>query len=79
MKIWVLMILMLNEVQGKDTEEAECWTPAGSAFFTYFYLLIDASNSTHAMYHQQSSKLCVELCEMEKVRKIPTSPRSNNE
>ena len=57
MKIWVLMILMLNEVQGKDTEEAEFWTPAGSAFFTYFYLLIDASNSTHAMY-PQSSKLC---------------------
>ena len=49
MKIWVLMILMLNEVQGKDTKEAEFWTPAGSAFFTYFYLLIDESNSTHAM------------------------------
>ena len=49
MKIWVLMILMLNEVQGKDTKEAECWTPAGSAFFTYFYCLIDGSNSTHAM------------------------------
>ena len=77
MKIWVLMILMLNEVQGKDTKEAECWTPAGSAFFTYLYRLIDASNSTHA--YQQPSKLCVELCEMEKVRKIPTSLRSNNE
>ena len=51
------MILMLNEVQGKDTEEAECWTPAGSTFFTYFYHLIDASDATHAMY-QQPTKLC---------------------
>ena len=78
MKIWVLMILMLNEVQGKDTKEAECWTPAGSAFFTYFYRLIDASNSTHAMC-TNSHQNFVELCEMEKVRKIPTSLRSNNE
>ena len=76
MKIWVLMILMLNEVQGKDTKEAEFWTPAGSAFFTYFYLLlIDVSNSTCTNSHPNF----VELCEMEKVRKIPTSPRSNNE
>ena len=58
MKISVLMMPMLNEVRGEDTEEAECWTPAGSAFFTYFYRLIDASNSTHAMYHQQPTKLC---------------------